>query len=88
VAGRVLLVKDWEWGRSIPRDDRDQILERIYQPTGWIDNRGSRSTTTRRDVRAEFDLAPRRKSPPALPEPAPSRGRCCHPLRQRAQICC
>lgn len=38
MSGRVLLAKGWEWDRSIPRDDRDQILERIYRLPAWADN--------------------------------------------------
>jgi mRNA-degrading endonuclease RelE of RelBE toxin-antitoxin system len=38
VAGTVLLAKGWEWDRSIPRGDRDQILERIFRLPDWVDN--------------------------------------------------
>lgn len=38
MAGRIFLVKGWAWDRSIQRDERDQILERIYELPGWIDN--------------------------------------------------
>lgn len=38
MTGRILLAKGWEWDVSIPVSDRDQILERIYQLPGWLDN--------------------------------------------------
>lgn len=38
MASAVLLAKGWEWDRSIPRADREPILERIFRLPGWVDN--------------------------------------------------